>query len=338
MLSGSACSKDAPTPQPTIPDPPQITCPQPVTVVSANGLPMTVAYGNASTINGETPVTTSCTPASGTLFQLGSTQVVCTARDNRQRTATCNFAVRVQRPAEVSMTRFVAFGDSITKGEDGNTLTVTSRFATLEEAFANPMQILVGREYPTVLQQLLAARYTLQTIVVHNEGEPGERAAGTPPGATLSRFITVLNSRLPQAALIMEGSNDIFTGDPAMIPGAIAGLRSMIQAAKARAVRPYLATVPPMNPAGSRGRLGYATVPALNDQIKGLATSEGVTLVDIHSAFNGNFAYLSSDGLHPNASGFELIAQTFFNTLRGTLEVTPPNAEPFPSGLLSAVR
>lgn len=223
------------------------------------------------------------------------------------------------------MTRFVAFGDSITLGEDGVT-TLAAAPKTLTEAFASPMQILVGLEYPTVLQKALAARYSLQSIVMHNEGLRGERASLGP-----LRFGTVLASRLPQAVLIMEGSNDIFDGSTTAIDPAITGLRSMITTAKSRGVRPYLATVPPMNPAGPRGRLGYATVPLLNARIKALAELEAVTLVDINLAFNGNFAYLAADGLHPNASGFELIGQTFFTALRDSLEVSPPALAPLPS-------
>lgn len=308
--------------------------------MSPLGLSTAVVYGSPSTTNGASPVTTSCLPASGSLFPVGASQVTCTATDAQQRTDSCSFAIRVQRPAQVSMTRFVAFGDSITKGEDGNyPITLSSeRLAsgaplTLEEAFASPAQFLIGMEYPTVLQQTLAGRYTLQTIVVHNEGLPAERAV---EAISSGRFSTVLTSRLPQAVLIMEGTNDIFYGDPSAIPPAIAALRTMISTARGRGMRPYLATVPPMNPNGFRGRQGYATVPTLNAQIVALAQSEGVTLVDVHAAFNGNLTLISSDGLHPNAAGFDLIGQTFYTALRNTLEVAPPAVAPFDANALSA--
>src|SRR5262249_7407907 len=121
--------------------------------------------------------------------------------------------------------------------------------------------------------------------------------------------------------LLMEGTNDISAGDTSRIAPAINNLRTMLRNAKSVGVRPYLATVPPMNPAGSRGRLGYATVPLLNDQIRLLATSEAVTLVDVNLAFGGNLTLLANDGLHPNTAGYELIARTFFTSLRATLEL-----------------
>jgi hypothetical protein len=45
------------------------------------------------TIDGPVPV--SCTPASGAVFPMGTTEVKCTARDSRQNTATAHFTVTV---------------------------------------------------------------------------------------------------------------------------------------------------------------------------------------------------------------------------------------------------
>jgi lysophospholipase L1-like esterase len=185
-------------------------------------------------------------------------------------------------------------------------------------ALSVPSVISLSAAYPTVLQQQLAARYTAQMMVVANAGLPGEEAG---KADTFTRFAQVVGTRTYESVLLMEGSNDIFGGDTTKIPPAINNLRTMLRYAKAASVRPYLATVPPMNPAGPRGRLGYAAVPPLNDQIRTLATSEAVTLVDVNLAFGGNLTLLSADGLHPNAAGYELIARTFFTSLRSTLEL-----------------
>src|SRR5262245_65857531 len=80
---------------------------------------ITVVYGTPSTIGGASPVATTCTPQSGGLFPVGMTTVMCTATDTRQRTDSCSFGVTVQRPAVIAATKFMAFGDSITAGEDG---------------------------------------------------------------------------------------------------------------------------------------------------------------------------------------------------------------------------
>ena len=62
-------------------------------------------------------MTVACSPASGSVFQVGSTTVTCTATDQRQRTDTCAFTVVVTVPPKLNLTTFVAFGDSMTAGE-----------------------------------------------------------------------------------------------------------------------------------------------------------------------------------------------------------------------------
>ena len=94
--------------------------------------------------------------------------------------------------------------------------------------------MLRGSEYPTVLQQQLAFRYTAQALQVTNEGTAGEYAGR--PG-TLTRFRQVLATRAPEVVLIMEGTNDLFDVDPMAITPAIDNLRTMIRDARIRNVR-----------------------------------------------------------------------------------------------------
>ena len=293
--------------------------------MSPTDQPIPIVIDSPTVTGGASPLTTACVPASGSMFPIGLTTVTCTTTDARQRAASCAFAVMVQSPPRISATRFLAFGDSITLGEDGNSTTLTSESPTPGSGgWAFPTVILLGKQYPTVLEQLLAARYTTQSIGVANGGERGEFAGAS---ATVSRFTARLGQTQAQAALIMEGTNDISSGTTSAIDPAIAGLRSMIGIARSRGVRLYLATVPPLNPDGPRGRLGYATVPLLNTRIRALASSEGATLVDVNQAFGSNFALLSNDGLHPNADGFALIAKIFFDTIVATLDASPSSVQ-----------
>src|SRR5438067_123529 len=105
-----ACSGSSTGPSPSGPS---IVCPSPQTAQSPDGNGVAVAYPAPSVTGGALPVATSCIPASGTSFAVGSTTVACTARDAQQRTASCTFGVTVAAPAKLSATRFVAFGDSI---------------------------------------------------------------------------------------------------------------------------------------------------------------------------------------------------------------------------------
>ena len=96
-------------------------------------------------------------------------------------------------------------------------------------------------------------------------------------------------------------------------------------------MRPYLATIPPMNPAACspvcRG-LAWSLVSGVNDNVRGLAVSEGVPLVDVYQGFGGNLALVGPDGLHPSADGYAKIADLFFTAIKQTLE-TPVAATAF---------
>jgi lysophospholipase L1-like esterase len=91
-------------------------------------------------------------------------------------------------------------------------------------------------------------------------------------------------------------------------------------------IKVYLATLPPENPSTSAcGKRGgnWAFVAPYNDLLRGIAASEGVTLVDVNAAFNGDTTTLiDCDGLHPTPAGYQVIADTFFKALQTTLEVT----------------
>ncbi len=315
---GSSSTPTTPTPVPI--DPPVITCPASQSLTSALATPIPVVYGTPSVVGGKAPVTTSCTPTSGSTFPVGTTTVTCTATDAQQRVSTCGLTIAVAAPPRVLVTRFVAFGDSITAGQDGQN-AITSDFGGFLQ-FDRSI-ILVGFEYPTVLRTALKARYTLQSdaIAVLNAGNPGESAGDT---ATLTRFRNALVGY--DVVLILEGSNDLYnaySGGTSITNAAINGIQSMIRAAKQAGVRPYLATVPPMNPGACtpicRG-FAYALVPAFDDRLRALASSEAIPLVDVYKAFNGDLTLLSADGLHPNANGFGLIADTFLDSIKATLE------------------
>ena len=71
-----------------------LSCPANMTVSSPNGLPVAVSY-NASPSGGVAPYTISGTPASGSLFPIGTTPVTVTAKSNDGQTTSCGFTVTV---------------------------------------------------------------------------------------------------------------------------------------------------------------------------------------------------------------------------------------------------
>lgn len=318
IVSLTSCSKDTvvTTPTPTV-DPPTITCGTVDAQVSPLSVPIAVTYPAPTVKNGKEPVTTSCTPASGSTFALGSTTVTCVATDAIQRTSSCSLTVTVNPRQPLTLTKFVAFGDSTTWGEDGqNSLTLSP--------FVEQPVLLVGRDYPTVLRTSLQTRYPLQLdqISVLNLGNPGEFVGDA---TTLTRFNQYVIGRGYQSVLIMEGANDVNFGisDSRQLSLALANLRTMVQRARNSGVQPFLATIPPMDPTKCTPRcrgVGAALVSGFNDQIRSIATLEATPLVDVHAAFAGDLSLLSADGLHPNASGYQRIADTFRDVIVRVLE------------------
>ena len=105
----------------------------------------------------------SCEPASGSTFPIGTSRVTCSATEAEALIGRCTFAVTVLPPGVLSKTKFMAFGDSITEGVLGLTPTNLVDPAT---------------SYPTQLQGMLRARYSNQTITVINAGKGAEDTSG----------------------------------------------------------------------------------------------------------------------------------------------------------------
>ena len=333
MSAGACGSSITPTPPPTE-DPPKITCPAPQTVQLTTGSSIAVAYA-ATTINGRAPVTIVCVPPSGSVFGIGQKTIVCTATDALQRTDTCSVAITVLAPPALAVTRFLAFGDSITRGEDGvNGVPQPQPYCPIPTSTSTSLQMRFGprtilpdaQTYPGVLQQKLIARYTTQSPMVTNRGCPGESVTATNPD-TFSRFVGLASSGAYDAVLIMEGSNDLDAAAQAapsvqigVLGSTAAGLRQMVDNARRLGLYPLLATIPPMSSAGSRGG-GARLVPLLNERILQIGGAENIPIVDVYAAFKGDLTLLGDDGLHPNVNGYAVIATTFADAIKSTLEI-----------------
>jgi lysophospholipase L1-like esterase len=286
-------------------------------VEQAPAIPVPVGYAPATATGGVAPVSVTCTHPSGTSFNLGKTDVVCSAADSAPVTtrASCSFSVTVSQSFQVGATKFLAFGDSITKGEVEYNL-----------AGRRILAVEPDKAYPTVLQRLLSQRYPQQQISVANEGVPGMPAACQP----LSDFCGVdylseaIRETEPQVLLLLQGVIDISQKEEAGIGPMVDALRDMVREAKARGVsHVFLSTLLPLKPSAGPDRRDQAlefVVPA-NDEIRHLAATQDVYLVDAYSVFVGNEAtYLGADGLHPTHAGYEALAGAFFSQIQARLE------------------
>jgi lysophospholipase L1-like esterase len=304
---------------------PTISCPAPVTAASVSGAPVAVNFTVPAAAGGVAPLTTTCTPPSGTLFAIGSTPVTCTVRDAQQRAASCTFAVTVTPPPpQLAATRFVAFGDSITAGfpeHPCRTFAPTLETYLTELRRARPPEPAPPGSYPERLRVLLAARYSSQTFTVANEGNPGESIVTG--RADLQR---VLALHQPEVLLLQEGANDMnqaFFGVDAerQMATVVESLREMIRIARRQGVLVFVGNLLPQRSGACRG-LAAGYIGPVNDRIRFMVAGESATLVDLYGAFGGvaSTELIDVDGLHPTATGLQRMADTFFEAVRSRLE------------------
>jgi lysophospholipase L1-like esterase len=282
-----------------------------VQAISHNGAQPTVTFDTPVGQGGEAPVSTACSPASGGTFALGTTTVTCTATDALGQSASCTFGVNVSAAPQVVGTKFVAFGDSLTAG----TISPAPTLLMIDEPGSYPSQLL----------PMLSARYADQTITMVNEGAPGHFAKDD-----LGRFGSVLSGDQPDVVLLMHGANDLLNLQDAGISDALQAIDSMVRQAKGRGIHVLLATLPPQNPAGTRGR-GAASLPEFNAGIAHTAELDAVPLVDLYGQMGTYEGYIGVDGLHPTEVGYAKIAELFMNAIKNTLEVpaaAPPSQPP----------
>lgn len=306
LLGCAACNTtpSAPTP-PVVADPPELSCPASVTVAALTSAGATVTYTLPETRKGEGAVATACTPPSGTTFPVGVTQAECVATDSLSRTGSCTFSVTVAGPPRLRRTRIMAFGDSLTEGQ-----TILSN---------DPYDLSAPPEtaYPTVLRQLLSARYTDQTITVFNRGQPGEQAS-----RALSRFIATFVADAPDVVVLQEGYNDVVqTADDVIgINNAIAGIRELAREARRRGARVFICTLAPGRP--GRIHILNSALEYINDQLRVIARAEDAVLVDLYPALLPDVnANVSIDGLHLTPLGYRRVAETVFAAIRADLEI-----------------
>jgi lysophospholipase L1-like esterase len=320
LVMSVACSTaTSPTPNPNPPQPPgptpdapALSCPAPVTTTTTSPTGAAVTFTTPPASGGQSPVSVSCTPESGSTFPLGTTTVQCTATDGLNRTASCSFAVAVNRTPELTLTRFMAFGDSITAGE----VTVPMSGMTAL-GLVQPLRVVPQASYPTVLRNLMTALYTAQAgnIVMVNDGVPGEKARDS---ATMSRFAQSVSANRPDVVLLMHGYNDV--EDATVITDTVNAIDAMAAEARNRRVgRVFMINMAPGRPGG--GSRLPSTIQAFNERFERAARGENAVHVDIHSALlPGVNQYIGIDGLHPTEAGYRKIAETVLAAIRANLE------------------
>ena len=317
----SACSN--PNEPAQNPPAPTITCPANMTTRGVPGSGQPVTYPPPTVTGGASPVTTTCTPASGTSFIVGTTAVSCTTADAASRQAQCSFTVTLT-PMLVSVTKYVAFGDSLTEGQNGRPGLHGERIVDVPNA------------YPTKLQSSLNLEYPGQGITVPNYGKGGEPI----DDKAIERLRGILANEKPAAVLLLDGYNNMFsTCAPGVsntsecsqkITDVGFGIRDLIRTAKRSEYGVRYIFVSTMTPPGPYlgippdRRIANDAIVRANIGIANMVRAEGVTLVDTYPKFLGHEAeYVDQDGLHLRPAGYQAVADSFFAVIKTTVTTTP---------------
>jgi lysophospholipase L1-like esterase len=206
---------------------------------------------------------------------------------------------------KLTITKFMAFGDSLTEGQVSPAPTLL-------------MRLVSAQAYPGRLQAMLAARYTDQTPVVSNQGVGGEHAVDG-----VSRFVRAIRNENPEAVLLLEGVNDISALGDRGASAALASMDSMMKEARNRRVAVFLATLPPERE-GSIRAISSSTLNRYNEDLRRLARGEGAVVVDL--ARDLDVSAVGADGVHLTEAGYERVATLFFQAIVATKEAPPTDA------------
>ena len=307
---------------------PSVACPANVSVSGVVGGTQAVSFALPTVAGGTPPVGITCTPGSGATFSLGSTTVSCTASDASSRTAQCTFTVTLNPALRLAVSKFMAFGDSFTEGEDGRSAALIPRSRVID-----PLAT-----YPYLLEGMLNAEYAAQPIQVLNLGKSGEAI-----DSGRQRLTGDLRRHRPEVLLLLHGYNDLLgackvsqgrdansSQCAAAINEVVSSYRKMIQDAKSQGVTyVFASTLTPSgayipSPSVMDRRLASSAITSTNAKLAPVVRSEGATLVDSYAAFVGHEGeYIGDDGLHPRRAGFQALADTFFAAIKTTVPSTP---------------
>lgn len=170
------------------------------------------------------------------------------------------------------------FGDSITEGVDSSIMSYPER---IQDANTN--------------------------IVVYNCGLGGEQSC-----QAVSRISSVISTYKPDLMIIQFGFNDIFA--QRRTPGEVlSSLSSLVQTCLSNEIIPIMCTLLPT----TRSYIDQHDLYDLNVLIKSYAKTNNINYVDLNLIFwqldwaNWGMGLISSDGVHPNNWGTQVMADSF---------------------------
>ena len=217
-------------------------------------------------------------------------------------------------PPKLTVSKILAFGDSITEGVDSPPMS----FDVL--SWNLPLAAGRSQSYPFKLKALLDSRYTGQSISVFNGGWAGRQAR-----EDVGRFSQAMAEGRPDLILLLEGANDINAalgeneGVNARVTSIVDALEDMVRDAGFRGVPVLIATQTPQRPGGPKA-WGVELQPRFNDALRAMAGKKSVPLVEFAQL---PLSFIGQDGLHPSEAGYQRIAELWLDAIKSRYEQAP---------------
>ena len=217
-------------------------------------------------------------------------------------------------PPTLTVSKILAFGDSITEGVDSPPLAFDILPWNLPLAAGRP------QSYPYKLQALIDARYTGQAISVFNGGWAGRQARDD-----RGRFTQAMSEGKPDLILLLEGANDLNAalgeneGVNARVTSIVDALEDMVRDAGFRGIPLLIATQTPQRPGGPKA-WGVELQPRFNDALRTMAGKKSVPVVEFAQL---PLSFIGQDGLHPSEAGYQRIAELWLDAIKSRYEKAP---------------
>ena len=225
--------------------------------------------------------------------------------------------------------RILPLGNSITQSDAGH---LSYRYSLWKKLIDANIEVdFVGSHAVNYNGNPAWPKYKGKSFDADNEGHWGWSAdqvlhgnSGEPSKGKLSQWLT---GYTPDIVLMHLGTNDMFRNQP--LKETLDELREVVKQIRAKnpkvtillakLIPAYEAKVGPQ--AANNIKLLNEQIPALVQELNSAASP--VILVDQHTGFNATTGADTWDGIHPNASGEEKMAQCWFEAI---MEVAAPSA------------
>lgn len=223
-------------------------------------------------------------------------------------------------PTDGSACRIMPLGDSITFGiasPDG----AGYRLGLFQQAVADGHALtLVGR-----VQAGPTTNVQGQPFPTNNEGYSGATIS-TGNNQLANRVDAAIAANPPHIILLHIGTNNLYQGMAPNVPGQLAALLDQIIADAPDALL-VVTQITPLAEAGAQLTFPNNGVDEYNALIPGIVQERAdagkhLMLVNMNAAFraaNANVEALLADGIHPNATGYGIMAQTWYAAIESLL-------------------